>query len=102
MFRPASSRSKPKHSHTLRYVLRNRATDDTYLVIVFTLHLKEDVNEDGSLKPAALSAMKEAGKVSTETKDVNKDEDYQEARKHFEKLNVDEGPGVQEDDGGVD
>lgn len=86
----------------LRYVLRNRATDDTYLVIVFTLHLKEDVNEDGSLKPAALSAMKEAGKVSTETKDVNKDEDYQEARKHFEKLNVDEGPGVQEDDGGVD
>ncbi|KAI1114896.1 hypothetical protein F5Y14DRAFT_412367 [Nemania sp. NC0429] len=38
----------------LRYVLRNRATGDVYLVIVFSLYLKEDVNEDGSLKPAAL------------------------------------------------
>ncbi|XXH02918.1 hypothetical protein Hte_009308 [Hypoxylon texense] len=93
----------------LRYVLRNRATDETYLVIVFTLHLKEDVNEDGTLKPAALAALKEdktlakeAGKLPTETKDVSKDDDYQEARKQFENLNVNEGTGGQEDDDGVD
>ncbi|KAI1264851.1 hypothetical protein F5Y18DRAFT_388622 [Xylariaceae sp. FL1019] len=48
-----------KRSHTLRYVLRNRSTNDTYLVILFTLYLKEDVNEDGSLKPAALEATRE-------------------------------------------
>ncbi|KAI1749601.1 hypothetical protein F4782DRAFT_512359 [Xylaria castorea] len=64
-------RARPKRSHTLRYVLRNRSTGDTYLVILFTLYLKEDVNEDGSLKPAALEAMredkemaKEAGKIA--------------------------------------
>lgn len=45
---------------------------------------------------------KEAGKVPTETKDVSKDEDYQEARKQFEKLDVNEGAGGQEDDDGVD
>ncbi|KAI0474697.1 hypothetical protein F4859DRAFT_76431 [Xylaria cf. heliscus] len=63
-------RTRPKRSHTLRYVLRNRTTGDTYLVILFTLYLKEDVNEDGSLKPAALQATredemaKEAGKIA--------------------------------------
>ncbi|KAI1432766.1 hypothetical protein GGR50DRAFT_672469 [Xylaria sp. CBS 124048] len=45
-----------KRSHTLRYVLRNRTTGHTYLVILFTLYLKEDVNEDGSLKPTALES----------------------------------------------
>ncbi|KAM7191713.1 Protein of unknown function (DUF1769) domain containing protein [Naviculisporaceae sp. PSN 640] len=43
----------------LRYVLRNRSTGQVYLVVLFTLHLKEDVNEDGSLKPAALKAVAE-------------------------------------------
>ncbi|KAI0456337.1 hypothetical protein F5B21DRAFT_468533 [Xylaria acuta] len=52
-------RAHPKRSHTLRYVLRNRTTGDTYLVILFTLYLTEDVNEDGSLKPAALKATRE-------------------------------------------
>lgn len=52
-------------------MLRNRTTGDTYLVILFTLYLKEDVNEDGSLKPAALEAThkdkemaREAGKIA--------------------------------------
>jgi hypothetical protein len=34
-------------------VLRNRTTKETYLVVLFTLYLKEDVNEDGSIKPTA-------------------------------------------------
>jgi hypothetical protein len=43
-------RSTPKRSHQLRYVLRNKTTGDVYLVVVFTLYLKDDVNEDGSIK----------------------------------------------------
>ncbi|KAI0107793.1 hypothetical protein GGR51DRAFT_515061 [Nemania sp. FL0031] len=65
-------RAHRKRSHTLRYVLRNRATGETYLVILFSLYLKEDVNEDGSLKPAAVEAKREdqemakqAGKITT-------------------------------------
>ncbi|KAI2469836.1 DUF1769-domain-containing protein [Annulohypoxylon bovei var. microspora] len=85
---------------SLRYVLRNRSTDQSYLVIVFTLYLKEDVNEDGSLKPAALEETKKdkemarkSGKIAADTVDVGKDEDYQEARKRLEKLDVNEGIG---------
>ncbi|KAI1329782.1 hypothetical protein F5Y16DRAFT_365286 [Xylariaceae sp. FL0255] len=66
-----------KRSHTLRYVLRNRETGDTYLVILFTLYLREDVNEDGSLKPEALAATaqdklmaKEAGKIGEDDEAV--------------------------------
>ncbi|KAI1371829.1 DUF1769-domain-containing protein [Hypoxylon crocopeplum] len=95
---------------SLRYVLRNRSTDETYLVIVFTLYLKEDVNEDGSLKPAALKATEEdkemakaSGKVPAETADVSKDQDYEKARKHFEKLDVTgKAGGPEEEDEGVD
>ncbi|KAH9892203.1 hypothetical protein F4778DRAFT_751236 [Xylariomycetidae sp. FL2044] len=94
--------NKPrKRSHTLRYVLRNRSTGDTYLVILFSLYLKEDVNEDGSLKPAALQAMmedksmaKESGKIvggDNEAKGRGKEEgdkDYEAARRHFKQLNL--------------
>lgn len=67
----------------LRYVLRNRATGDAYLVIVFSLHLKEDVNEDGSLKPAALKtgqgdpdvAMEKADRVDEGSGEVKGDEE---------------------------
>jgi len=81
----------------LRYVLRNRSTSDTYLVVLFTLYLKEDVNEDGSLKDAALKATKkdkemakESGKIPAAEEAGNKHEgeDYEEARQHFEKLGV--------------
>lgn len=73
---------------------------------MFTLYRKEDVNEDGSLKPAALEAVrqdKEAVNVEVEAEDVSKDEDYQEARKKFQKLDVsDEGSGSQTGGDGVD
>ncbi|KAK3317805.1 hypothetical protein B0T19DRAFT_405469 [Cercophora scortea] len=57
--RPGSN-DHPKRSHQLRYVLRNRSTGHVYLVVLFTLYLKDDVNEDGSLKPAALQATAKA------------------------------------------
>lgn len=47
---------RKKRSHQLRYVLRNKTTKQVYLVVLFTLYLKEDVNEDGTLKPEALQS----------------------------------------------
>lgn len=47
---------RKKRSHQLRYVLRNKATGQIFLTVLFTLYLKEDVNEDGSLKPEASRA----------------------------------------------
>ncbi|WYZ43815.1 hypothetical protein EsH8_VII_000251 [Colletotrichum jinshuiense] len=40
----------------LRYVLRNRTSGDVYLVVLFTLYLADDINEDGSLKVGAEGA----------------------------------------------
>ncbi|KAF4630678.1 hypothetical protein G7Y89_g7456 [Cudoniella acicularis] len=42
--------NKKKRAHTLRYVLKNRATDTILFVVLFTLYLKEDVHENGELK----------------------------------------------------
>ncbi|KAL7807096.1 hypothetical protein V8C26DRAFT_424020 [Trichoderma gracile] len=39
-------------AHQLRYVLRNKATGDTYLVITFALYLEESIHEDGTVKTA--------------------------------------------------
>ncbi|KAG4222722.1 hypothetical protein PC116_g28805, partial [Phytophthora cactorum] len=76
----------------------------------FTLYRKEDVNEDGSLKPAALVATKQdkemakqSGKIEAETEGVIKDEGYEEARKKFEKLDVgNDDSSSQEGNDGVD
>ncbi|KPM44590.1 hypothetical protein AK830_g1914 [Neonectria ditissima] len=43
----------------LRYVLRNKETEDTYLVILITLYHKDFVNEDGTLKPGAKESIAE-------------------------------------------
>ncbi|KAI1492893.1 hypothetical protein F5X96DRAFT_304626 [Biscogniauxia mediterranea] len=53
----SENKKQPKRSHALRYVLRNRSTGDTYLVVVFTLYLREDIDEDGELKPEAREAI---------------------------------------------
>ncbi|KAK8016677.1 UPF0590 protein [Apiospora rasikravindrae] len=77
----------------LRYVLRNKSTGDTYLVVLFTLYLKEDVNEDGSLKPAALashtSQPAEAPAEPSKAADEPEDEAaLEEARKKLEGLDT--------------
>ncbi|KAH0595131.1 hypothetical protein MHUMG1_06880 [Metarhizium humberi] len=48
-----------RRSHELRYVLRNKQTAETYLVVVFTIYLREDVNEDGTLKEGAADRVAE-------------------------------------------
>ncbi|KAK8132336.1 hypothetical protein PG999_000509 [Apiospora kogelbergensis] len=76
----------------LRYVLRNKSTGDTYLVVLFTLYLKEDVNEDGSLKPEALASHTSHTAAPTEiSKAADEPEDeaaLEEARKKLEGLDT--------------
>ncbi|PQE18003.1 f-box domain containing protein [Rutstroemia sp. NJR-2017a BVV2] len=43
-------RKEQKRSHTLRYVMKNRKTGEVLFVVLFTLYLKEDVDEEGNLK----------------------------------------------------
>lgn len=50
-------RALRRRSHRLRYVLRNRTTGETYLVIMITLYHKDFVNEDGTLKPGAKASL---------------------------------------------
>jgi hypothetical protein len=81
--------------------LRNKSTGEVYLVILFTLYLKEDVNEDGSIKPHAFEAAKKAsGHVaSSEAKDSD-EESFDEEKALAEAKRKLSGVGV--DDGGIE
>lgn len=63
----------------LRYVLKNRKTGTVYMVVCFTLFLKEDVNEDGSLKegvnPYKGKPPRDLEKKSDEDEDEDEDDD---------------------------
>lgn len=48
-----SCRTSDRRSHQLRYVLRNKTTEEVYLVVVFSLFLREDIDEHGNLKEGA-------------------------------------------------
>lgn len=104
-------KANPKRSHTLRYVLRNRASNQVYLVILFTLHLKEDVNGDGSLKPGAIEAAAKAsgglakvleGQATNDSDEESFDEEkaIEEARRTLSGVGVGEDQDfkVSEDD----
>ncbi|KAL2186411.1 DUF1769-domain-containing protein [Thermothelomyces heterothallicus CBS 203.75] len=99
----------------LRYVLRNRTTGQVYLVVLFTLHLVEDVNEDGTLKPGVLERIAqisggkgERGQPLTETEpelDLEPDdEQFQEeealgeAWRKLSRADLNDGNGTNEDD----
>ena len=47
-------RKELKRSHTLRYVLKNRASGDVLFVVLFTLYLKDDIDAEGNVKPGVL------------------------------------------------
>ncbi|KAK8852043.1 DUF1769-domain-containing protein [Apiospora arundinis] len=101
-------RSNPKRSHRLRYVLRNKSTGETYLVVLFTLYLKEDVNEDGSLKPEALAShtsQTEAAAPTETSKAADEPEDeaaLEEARKKLEGLDTGKSAKGENNDDEVD
>jgi hypothetical protein len=101
----SDSHCRYRRSHTLRYVLRNKATGQVYLVILFTLYRKEDVDEDGFVKPHALeAAQKASGHVSNDGADSAKesfDEEkaLEEARRKLSGVGVgDEGVETSADD----
>jgi hypothetical protein len=92
-----------KRSHTLRYVLRNRTTGQVYLVILFTLYLKEDVNEDGSIKPEALEAAKKAsGHIAHDEDDdaesFDEEKVLEHARRKLSTVDVDDKVETNDDD----
>ena len=108
------SRAHRKRSHQLRYVLRNRSTGQVYLVVLFTLHLAEDVNEDGTLKPAALEAVTQASggkkdeellaepepelEMEPDEEDIHEEEVLGEARRKLSGMHLNGETGTKEDD----
>lgn len=73
-------------------MLKNRVTGVVYLVVLFSLYLKEDVNDDGSIKEGVnLSKEKQVtvGEEDLEEGDSSSDEEDEEAKppaKNGEKL----------------
>lgn len=68
------SGNKPvKRSHTLRYVLKNRVDGTVYLVVLFTLYLKKNINEDGTIKEGV--RMDEGGPLDEEIEGSGTDTD---------------------------
>lgn len=61
-------RANARRSHTLRYVLRNRKTGECYLAICFTIHLKDDVAEDGTILEGDQSVVPPGNKRLDDTK----------------------------------
>lgn len=102
---------RKKRSHQLRYVLRNRSTGQVFLTILFTLYLKEDVNEDGTLKPEASRAYTSDAPATAGDQDVvaNKDDAnepefdgeaaLEQARRHLSDVNLPGQKPVSTDDG---
>ncbi|KAK0749722.1 hypothetical protein B0T18DRAFT_479631 [Schizothecium vesticola] len=91
----------------LRYVLRNKSTGTVYLVVLFTLYRKEDVNEDGSLKPGAVQASgsesksERSGSHDDEHEHFDEEKAIEEAKRKLSTVDVTEG-GVETNADDVD
>jgi hypothetical protein len=83
--------------------------------VLFTLHLAEDVNEDGTLKPAALMAAEQASggkglqgealpepepelELEPDEEDFKEEEVLGEARRKLSKVDLNGENGTREDD----
>ncbi|KAF4454040.1 hypothetical protein F53441_3424 [Fusarium austroafricanum] len=82
-------RAGPKRSHQLRYVLRNKETEEPYLVILFALYHKDYVNEDGSLKEGAEDSFKLPGEAIVDDGEFDGAEALKEATEQL-------GPKIEE------
>lgn len=104
---------RKKRSHQLRYVLRHKSTGQIFLTILFTLYLKEDVNEDGTLKPEASRAYSPKAPVAVEDQAViaNKEDanepDFdgqaapEQVRRHLSDVDLPRQKAVRKDEGGT-
>ncbi|KAH8816492.1 hypothetical protein F5884DRAFT_725640 [Xylogone sp. PMI_703] len=68
-------RKQRKRSHTLRYVLKNKATNEVLLVVLFTLYLKEDIDEEGNIKPGVVGGKPFKGTAKGYGSDEDEEED---------------------------
>lgn len=100
-----------RRSHHLRYVLRNRATNQVYLVILFSIYLKEDVDEaTGDIKAEVLRAEETDHNFTKNIEHRHHDGDddchhdeklLKEAKAQFEKMGLDvNGTRSDDDDSG--
>ncbi|KOS23328.1 UPF0590 protein [Escovopsis weberi] len=71
--------SVPRRSHHLRYVLRHRTTGEVYLAVIFSLVLREDVDEDGVWREKSInSSSLDEGTEPTNGVEVDVDDEVQE------------------------
>lgn len=56
-------------------MLRNKATGQVYLVVLFSLYLKEDINEDGTVKDGAAERAASAASGGTNHAEVHDEEE---------------------------
>lgn len=82
-------------------MLKNRVSGTVYLVVLFTLFLKEDVNEDGSIKEGAelnqgnAPNSKDNGKESDTDSDTDDDDDiFEDAEEGERKAAPDDDPNA--------
>ncbi|RFU27126.1 hypothetical protein B7463_g9210, partial [Scytalidium lignicola] len=77
-------RKEQKRSHALRYVLKNKATDEVLLVVLFTLYLKEDIDEEGNVKEGVVGGKQFNGTAkgfeSSDEEDDDEEEVFEDAR----------------------
>lgn len=64
-------------------MLKNRVTGVVYLVVLFSLYLKEDVNEDGTIKEGV--NLNQGKQVTVEEEDVEESESSSEEEEEEEK-----------------
>ena len=78
-------RRSHRRSHQLRYVLRNKTTEETYLVVLITLYHKDFINDDGSLKEGAQESLSHQREIpfDEETNGYDEAEALKEAREKF-------------------
>lgn len=55
-------------------MLRNKTTGQVYLVVLFSLYLKEDINEDGSVKDGAAQRAAAAAPQGSKTDESHDEE----------------------------
>jgi hypothetical protein len=95
------TRKEQKRSHALRYVMKNRKTGEVLFVVLFTLYLKEDVDEEGNLKegvevgkPFDLLEEGEREKHLKEKSGEDGEEGEKEEVKNKEEVKTDDDDGV--------
>lgn len=71
-------------------MLKNRATDEVLFVVLFTLYLKDDVNEDGSIKEGVVGGKPHAKTDGVETNGETEEHNVHETKTPVEETSADD------------